>query len=101
MAQTFEGSNDLCIKAHDMELHLNKMKKPSKQSAKVENNMAAMMHPKILPYPQTGSSRRSGSRTKAAIIHPKKLHDHRFKLIAPCAINIKSIKLMKLDASEP
>ncbi|GMP71043.1 hypothetical protein CsSME_00029615 [Camellia sinensis var. sinensis] len=28
MAQTFEGFNDLCTKAHDMELHLAKRRRP-------------------------------------------------------------------------
>lgn len=41
MAQTFQGFNDVCRKAHDMELHLNKRKKPTKEKVKVGNNVAA------------------------------------------------------------
>lgn len=41
MAQTFEGFNDMCTKARDMELQLYKRKKPSKESSKVGNIMTA------------------------------------------------------------
>lgn len=34
MPQTFKGSNDLCIKAYDVEIHLNKHKKRDKGSGK-------------------------------------------------------------------
>lgn len=32
MPLTFEGFNDLCTKAHDIEIHLNKHKKSAKES---------------------------------------------------------------------
>ncbi|CAL5431262.1 unnamed protein product [Camellia sinensis] len=40
MAQTFEGFNDLCTKAHDMELHLAKRRRP-KAVERVESSTAA------------------------------------------------------------
>lgn len=42
MAQTFVGFNNLCTKSHKKELHLNKRKKLSKESATVGNYMVAM-----------------------------------------------------------
>lgn len=49
MAQKFEGFSDMCTKAHGIELHLNKKKKPAKVSAMDENIIAALVHPKANP----------------------------------------------------
>lgn len=44
LAQNFDGFNGLCTKVNDMELHLNKRKKPAKESGKVGNIMVAIVH---------------------------------------------------------
>ena len=45
MAQTFEGFNDLCTKAHDMELHLSKRRKP-RIGDRLETSATAMVETK-------------------------------------------------------
>lgn len=39
MPQTFEGFNDLCPKAHDVEIQLNKQKKGFKESGEEPNRL--------------------------------------------------------------
>ncbi|KAG5556090.1 hypothetical protein RHGRI_006649 [Rhododendron griersonianum] len=45
MAQTFEGFNDLCTKAHDMELHLGKRRRP-RVVDRLETSVAAIVETK-------------------------------------------------------
>ncbi|KAH7859506.1 hypothetical protein Vadar_001968 [Vaccinium darrowii] len=45
MAQTFEGFNDLCTKAHDMELHLSNRRR-SRVVDRLETSMAATVETK-------------------------------------------------------
>ena len=42
MAQTFEGFNNLCTKAHDMELHLAKRRRP-RAVERVESSTVAIV----------------------------------------------------------
>lgn len=49
MDQMFKGFYNLCAKAHDIEVHLNKKRKPMKESIKVENIMTIIDHPKYKP----------------------------------------------------
>lgn len=65
-AQTFEGFNELCTKAHDIELQLNKRKKSVKESANVENIIATTVHNKTSPTITLGvwSSKGLDTRTK-------------------------------------
>lgn len=46
MAQTLEGFNDLCIKAHDMMIHLNKHKRDAKEACKIGKAMRQPSSPK-------------------------------------------------------
>lgn len=58
MRQTFEGFNDLCTKAHDVEIHLNKQRKSFKESPVRPNRQlsAAIMPRKKDSYNEGSSS---------------------------------------------